>query len=82
MIEGAAPFRERRLFQQRGKHRGKYRGNSKLWKKKDKYSPRTVIWTRFQEFPYIETRETHELVVVLFVKQYGFGFHISLYQAQ
>ena len=24
---------------------------------------------------------TQELVVVLFVKQYGFGFHISLYQA-
>ena len=28
---------------------------------------------------YIKTREAHELVVVLFVKQHG--FHISLYQA-
>ena len=69
MINGPALIRERRLFQQWGKHREQI------------CTPRTVLWTRFQEFPYIKTTETHELVVVFFVKQCGFGFHTSLYQA-
>ena len=48
-FKGAALIRERRLFQLRVKHKGEYRENSELRKKKDKYAHLEIIWQSKKE---------------------------------
>ena len=57
-VKGAAPIRERRLFQLHVKQKGECRENSELGKKKDKYAHLELLqW--FRKFPYIKFFRTH-----------------------